>query len=443
MHVNSAGFFSKGYCTIIRIPSVNHLGSCVYEVLKDENDADDVVAVYAGVIANLTNATNATNAQMLASDFIHAADKQKFKTVSVDYCNNGKLNVSFPTALVRQCNTDLDRSCRDSTISLVSPLISLVECFVENALPSAPQDQITALLCDLVESTAIDSLVDDQLRRSVDNIKKTLYSCTAFQIPEVYDMYRCLYGVECDESQASSPAFDILAANHYPSSTCCVYQAYKKYNEPANALAAYADVVIQLVRASKTGDADALATDLAVTAAMVEPEIVKLGYCFHGNMNVSLPSGVLGECNTDLGLSCQRSRCVYESLKDFNKPADAFVAYADVLSELVKATDVGDSDELATDFMNSTNQVETGTTKLDTCSYGDIDIALPVDVVGECDDDFGLSCLDAFSEMHLPVLRKKRITALMCDLLSSTDIDAFEGHLLWQGAFDLTTLFCD
>lgn len=137
------------------IDAVGPLVKCVYEALKEYNSPADAVVAYSSVILELVNAVGDQHTQALATDFENTVNMVKTGTIQLTYCSGENISVSLPSALIGQCNSDLGTSCKTSKRSLVTPLVSLVECLLGNSLPNAPQDKIIALVCDLVNSTDI------------------------------------------------------------------------------------------------------------------------------------------------------------------------------------------------------------------------------------------------------------------------------------------------
>ncbi|XP_075532247.1 uncharacterized protein LOC142564923 [Dermacentor variabilis] len=135
------------------IDAVGPLVKCVYEALKEYNSPADAVVAYRYVILELVNAVDNKHTQALSMDFVNTVNMVETTTIQLSYCFGDNISVSLPSALIGQCNSDFGTSCKRSKISLVAPLVSLVECLVGNALPNAPQDNIIALLCDLISST--------------------------------------------------------------------------------------------------------------------------------------------------------------------------------------------------------------------------------------------------------------------------------------------------
>nr|XP_037271838.1 uncharacterized protein LOC119163865 [Rhipicephalus microplus] len=196
-HVSAADSASGDSCTAISIPIVNRIDGClkklgascdasqdlidavsplvrcVYEALKDFNKPQDAVVAYVDVFTELINATNTNKTQALSIDLINSVNKVKAGTVRLNYCSRGNVDVSLPSALIGQCNTDLGNSCKKSATNLAAPLVSLVQCLVGNALPSAPEDKIIALVCDLVDSTNINAFRRLILWTGVYDIKRT------------------------------------------------------------------------------------------------------------------------------------------------------------------------------------------------------------------------------------------------------------------------------
>ncbi|XP_049274266.1 uncharacterized protein LOC119402905 [Rhipicephalus sanguineus] len=112
-------------------------------------------------------------------DLINSAKLVKTDTIKLSHCTKGNLNLTLPTTLLGQCSTDLGTSCKKSATSFVSPLVSLVKCLVGNALPSAPQEKVIALVCDLANSTKTKSFERLPLWLGVYDIQRKLCkACT-------------------------------------------------------------------------------------------------------------------------------------------------------------------------------------------------------------------------------------------------------------------------
>ncbi|KAL1421771.1 hypothetical protein MTO96_022819 [Rhipicephalus appendiculatus] len=178
------------------IDAVTPLVKCTYEVLKDFNRPQDAVVAFAGVIYELINATNTKKKHThrprprllhrhdlrtnradlrltkqpktslsiapplrrnlvvlrhasrgsaegftgqkdwtLATDFINSVNVVKTEDIRLSHCSSGNVDVSLPSALIGQCDTDLGTSCKKSATGLATPLASFVKCLVGNALP--------------------------------------------------------------------------------------------------------------------------------------------------------------------------------------------------------------------------------------------------------------------------------------------------------------------
>lgn len=142
------------------IDDVGPLVKCAYEALTDLNKPGDALVAYTDVFYQLMNATKNFLAKSMATSFKNMVGMMKAGTVELT-CSGGNTSVSLPSAVIGQCNSDLGSSCQDSPSSIVSPLVSLVKCLLENALPGASEDKTMALLCDLMAGTNMDALLRD------------------------------------------------------------------------------------------------------------------------------------------------------------------------------------------------------------------------------------------------------------------------------------------
>ncbi|XP_077492179.1 uncharacterized protein LOC144103293 [Amblyomma americanum] len=147
---------------------------CVYEALKEHNDAADVLVAYADIFYALINATKTKYSFALAAEFKYSVLATKPGTLKLSRCNRGNFSVSLPSSLVGKCNSNFGVGCKKSTTSLVTPLVKYVLCLVKNALPTASQSKVIALLCDLVQRTDVNALGGSVLGTAIGDVQKFL-----------------------------------------------------------------------------------------------------------------------------------------------------------------------------------------------------------------------------------------------------------------------------
>ncbi|XP_050046597.2 uncharacterized protein [Dermacentor andersoni] len=88
--------------------------------------------------------------------------------------------------------------------------------------------------------------------------------------------------------------------------------------------------------------------DFVNTVNMVETGTIQLTYCSGGNISVSLPGALIGQCNSDLGTSCKKSKtslvaplvslieCLVGNALP-NAPQDKIIA---LVCDLINSTDI-------------------------------------------------------------------------------------------------------
>ncbi|XP_070382943.1 uncharacterized protein [Dermacentor albipictus] len=158
------------------IDAVKPVVTCVYEALKEQSTATDVVVAYGDVIYALVSATKNKDSSALAKDFKNSVDQTKPGTVKLTRCTHGTFSVSLPSNVVGKCSSDFGTDCQKSSTALVSPLVKYVLCLVNNALPNASQDKVVELVCDLVKRTDVSSMGGSYLATAVKDINQVLCS---------------------------------------------------------------------------------------------------------------------------------------------------------------------------------------------------------------------------------------------------------------------------
>ncbi|KAL1421773.1 hypothetical protein MTO96_022821 [Rhipicephalus appendiculatus] len=155
--VSAAGTPWEDTCTIFKIENPGLVDAeCIYETLKMFNEPEVALAAFADVIAELMKASNNDVDDTLAKQFVYTANQLDTSALRLDYCSGGDHEVNLNDDVVGQCNTDLGLDCDGTNGHLVSKFNSFIKCLLGNVLPSAPQDKITALLCDLLTETNTD-----------------------------------------------------------------------------------------------------------------------------------------------------------------------------------------------------------------------------------------------------------------------------------------------
>lgn len=119
--------------------------TCVFNVLADGGSTDVAVKTYKDVISTIV----AANSNPLALSF-RVSTNQIRGTINLTGCD-GTVSVSLPENVAAKCTIDVSKAC-DSPAEkkLTSTLVSGVLCLVKNGLKGARDEDIEALICDVV-----------------------------------------------------------------------------------------------------------------------------------------------------------------------------------------------------------------------------------------------------------------------------------------------------